>query len=64
MTRFYVADLATCVIVEADDSAEARELGEKAIQKLGGRVGAVRVCHPAMAAEVALHEFSVREAQQ
>jgi hypothetical protein len=32
MTKFYVADLATYVIVEADDAAEAQALGEKAIQ--------------------------------
>jgi hypothetical protein len=64
MTQFYVADLATYVIVEADDTAEAQELGEKANQKLKGRVGAIRVCRPATRAEIALQELSKCEAQQ
>ena len=58
MTKYYVADLATCVIVDADDAAEAQALGEIAIQKLKGRVGAIRVCRPATADEVSLHDDS------
>jgi hypothetical protein len=52
------------VIVDADDPTEAQALGEKAIQKLKGRVGEIRVCRPATAAEVALHEMNTWEAQQ
>jgi hypothetical protein len=58
MTKYYVADLATCVIVDADDAAEAHALGEIAIQKLKGRVGSIRVCRPATADEVSLHDDS------
>jgi hypothetical protein len=58
MTKYYVADLATCVIVEADDAPEAQALGEIAIQRLRGRVGPIRVCRPATPDEVALHDNS------
>lgn len=53
MTTFYVATLAQCVLVEAADETQARELGADVIAKLGRNLPIViRTVRPATSDEI------------
>ncbi len=56
MTTYYVATLAQCVIVEAENEDQARERGEQAIAALGRNLPIhIRTIRPATSDEIALH---------
>jgi hypothetical protein len=59
MSKFYVAARFRCVVVEARDSEEARELGREAIEAMidrpANRLLEIKVCRPATADEIDLH---------